>query len=117
MDKLLRFVIYLFLLVALLLNMFVLNLTDGYYYIFNSLIFCLFVVSIFFVRTKFSVQSNSEKKIMKVVVLISSIAFLAQFGSINILNSYNYRDLSILIFSIVNLIAFFVVVFMYEIRT
>lgn len=116
MDKFLRISIYLFLLIALLLNMFVFNLTDGYYYIFNSFVFTFVVVSIFLVRKKYSVQSNTEKKVLKVIVLLSIISFLAQIGSINILYSYNYRDLSVLIFSIANLIAFFVIVFMYEIK-
>ncbi len=116
MDKFLRISIYLFLLIALLLNIFVFDLTDGYYYIFNSFVFTFFVVSVFLIRSKYSVQSNTEKKVLKVIVLLSSISFLAQVGSISILHSYNYRDLSILIFSIANLIAFFVIVFMYEIR-
>ncbi len=117
MYKYYRLIVYLLVLVALLLNMFVINLPDGYYYIFNSSVFTFFVVSIFFIRSNFSNQTNTEKKVFIVVLLISILALIAQIGSINLLHSYSYRDLSILVFSIANLIAFFLVVFMYEIKT
>lgn len=116
MEKLVRLGLYVFLLLSLLLNMFVFNLQDGYYYIFNSFVFTTYVGVIFFLRHRFLEQSRTEKNIFKVILLISLIAFLGQIGSINFLYAYNYRDLSILIFSVINLIAFFVVVFLYEIR-
>lgn len=117
MEKNIRIILYLFLLSTLLLNMFVFNLNDGHYYLFNSFIFTAYVGIIFYLRHRFVEQTRAEKNIFKVILIISFTAFLGQIGSINILNSYNYRDLSILIFSIINLIAFFIVVFLYEIRS
>lgn len=117
MKKYLRTILYISLISALLLNMFVFELANGYYYILNSFLFFLYTIAIFIIRKAENIQTQTEIKVFKVIIIISILSLLVQLGSVIFLKPYNYRDLSILVFSIANLLAFFVVVYMYEMRT
>jgi len=117
MKKILRLVLYLITLMALLSNMFIFDFPNGFYYIFNSIVFTKFILISFLLHKNIESMSNTEKKVFKIIFVFSLVSLLSQFGSYFILKPYNFRDLSILVFSIINLIAFFIVIFKYEFKS
>ena len=116
MKKIIRLVIYIITISALLSNMFIFDFPNGFYYIFNSIVFTLFISITFYLFNNNELVSNTDAKVFKVILFVSLISLVGQLGSYFFLKSYNLRDLSILVFSIVSLISFFIVIFKYEFK-
>lgn len=117
MKKIARLALYIVTLSALLANMFIFDFPNGFYYVFNSIVFTTFIVISFIFYNNDQILTNVEKKVYKVVLLFSAVSLLTQLGSYFVLKPYNFRDLSILVFSIVNLLSFFIVIFKYEFKS